>query len=237
LHTTDKLKRLETLLDNSEVMPDAMTVSELDGFVAGLLLCPDLIMPSEWLPEVWGLDDPPKFESDQQAKDTLDAVMAHYNRVADALARRDTAYGILIEEAESDELPFWEFWISGFEQAMGLRPESWNAYLKSADRDASSSFSVLCTLVLITNGECELPPNKLEEIKARAADLIPSAVVAMNAWVKSQSGAGTTGGDALFGSLGAANDSSQPAHSKKVGRNDPCPCGSGLKHKKCCGAN
>jgi SEC-C motif-containing protein len=22
----------------------------------------------------------------------------------------------------------------------------------------------------------------------------------------------------------------------KVGRNDPCPCGSGLKHKKCCGA-
>ena len=22
----------------------------------------------------------------------------------------------------------------------------------------------------------------------------------------------------------------------KVGRNDPCPCGSGKKHKKCCGA-
>jgi uncharacterized protein YecA (UPF0149 family) len=23
--------------------------------------------------------------------------------------------------------------------------------------------------------------------------------------------------------------------SKKIGRNDPCPCGSGLKYKKCCG--
>lgn len=23
--------------------------------------------------------------------------------------------------------------------------------------------------------------------------------------------------------------------SPKVGRNDPCPCGSGVKHKKCCG--
>ena len=23
--------------------------------------------------------------------------------------------------------------------------------------------------------------------------------------------------------------------SEKVGRNDPCPCGSGKKHKKCCG--
>ena len=28
-----------------------------------------------------------------------------------------------------------------------------------------------------------------------------------------------------------------PAHSTKVGRNDPCRCGSGKKYKKCCGAN
>jgi preprotein translocase subunit SecA len=26
-------------------------------------------------------------------------------------------------------------------------------------------------------------------------------------------------------------------NSEKVGRNDPCPCGSGKKYKKCCGAN
>jgi preprotein translocase subunit SecA len=25
------------------------------------------------------------------------------------------------------------------------------------------------------------------------------------------------------------------AHKKEVGRNDPCPCGSGKKYKKCCG--
>jgi uncharacterized protein YecA (UPF0149 family) len=25
------------------------------------------------------------------------------------------------------------------------------------------------------------------------------------------------------------------AHSNKVGRNDPCPCGSGKKYKNCCG--
>ncbi|MBC7324722.1 MAG: SEC-C domain-containing protein, partial [Moorella sp. (in: Bacteria)] len=23
---------------------------------------------------------------------------------------------------------------------------------------------------------------------------------------------------------------------QKIGRNDPCPCGSGKKYKKCCGA-
>jgi hypothetical protein len=26
-----------------------------------------------------------------------------------------------------------------------------------------------------------------------------------------------------------------PSVAKKVGRNDPCPCGSGLKYKRCCG--
>jgi preprotein translocase subunit SecA len=31
----------------------------------------------------------------------------------------------------------------------------------------------------------------------------------------------------------------EPIHNRlpKVGRNDPCPCGSGKKYKKCCGTN
>jgi uncharacterized protein YecA (UPF0149 family) len=33
-----------------------------------------------------------------------------------------------------------------------------------------------------------------------------------------------------------AAEPAQPAPSGKVGRNDPCPCGSGKKFKKCCGA-
>ena len=28
----------------------------------------------------------------------------------------------------------------------------------------------------------------------------------------------------------------KPTSSEKTGRNDPCPCGSGKKFKKCCGA-
>ena len=41
-------------------------------------------------------------------------------------------------------------------------------------------------------------------------------------------------------SEGFASDKSiarKPAVSKKVGRNEPCPCGSGKKYKKCCGQN
>ena len=33
----------------------------------------------------------------------------------------------------------------------------------------------------------------------------------------------------------SASGERRPATSKKVGRNDPCPCGSGKKYKKCCG--
>ena len=29
----------------------------------------------------------------------------------------------------------------------------------------------------------------------------------------------------------------QPVRKQKIGVNDPCPCGSGKKYKKCCGAN
>ncbi len=36
---------------------------------------------------------------------------------------------------------------------------------------------------------------------------------------------------------GSGNVKKQPAKvgGQKVGRNDPCPCGSGKKYKKCCG--
>ena len=41
--------------------------------------------------------------------------------------------------------------------------------------------------------------------------------------------------------LSHGGDESQPVtirrKEKKIGRNDPCPCGSGKKYKKCCGAN
>ncbi|CAA7622664.1 YchJ family protein [Magnetospirillum sp. UT-4] len=35
---------------------------------------------------------------------------------------------------------------------------------------------------------------------------------------------------------GEVNPRQAPRQVEKVGRNDPCPCGSGKKYKKCCGA-
>jgi preprotein translocase subunit SecA len=38
------------------------------------------------------------------------------------------------------------------------------------------------------------------------------------------------------GGSGTATEQKQAISQKKAGRNDPCPCGSGKKYKKCCGA-
>jgi uncharacterized protein len=75
------LKQLEReLLSLSD---DAMLLEELDGFVAGLLVCPELIKPSEWLPVVWGSEegDDPAFDSLDHLNRVLGLVMEHYNDV------------------------------------------------------------------------------------------------------------------------------------------------------------
>jgi preprotein translocase subunit SecA len=40
----------------------------------------------------------------------------------------------------------------------------------------------------------------------------------------------------FVGGSGTATEKKQAISAKKAGRNDPCPCGSGKKYKKCCGA-
>jgi SWIM/SEC-C metal-binding protein len=37
--------------------------------------------------------------------------------------------------------------------------------------------------------------------------------------------------------LKRALNTPQQVVSEKIGRNEPCPCGSGKKHKKCCGTS
>lgn len=234
MHTDAEIDHLEELLSNLEVMPDAMCVSELDGYVAGLLLCPEMIMPSEWLPEVWGLDDEPEFASMEQAQATIGAVMAHYNRVAENLSTRNRPYEIVLEQAGGEGEPFWEFWIAGFYQAMRLRPDAWKAYLNADNPDVRAAFAVMVSLVDLSEGESKLPAQLQEEFEDQAVVTIPQLVIEMNDWIKSQVPAPMGGVSDWFS---AANSNAVPARSNKVGRNEPCSCGSGRKYKRCCGSN
>ena len=54
--TDPDLDRLHDLLDAIPAESKGMNVVELDGYVVALIVCPDTIPPSEWLPGVWGSD-------------------------------------------------------------------------------------------------------------------------------------------------------------------------------------
>lgn len=78
-----RLKQLEKeLLALGE---KTMLIEELDGFIAGLLVCPDLIKPSEWLPIIWGRDDgepQAAFDNLDHVNRVLGLIMEDYNGVA-----------------------------------------------------------------------------------------------------------------------------------------------------------
>jgi uncharacterized protein len=76
---------------------------------------------------------------------------------------------------------------------------------------------VALTPEMVGKGSVELTAEKRQMI-IRA---LPGLVSAMRVfWTDGETG--------LF--------STKPERARKVGRNEPCPCGSGKKYKRCCGA-
>ena len=74
------LVRLQDVLNAIPAERDGTTIGELDGYVAGLIVCPEMILPSEWLPGVWGGEH--EFADVDETEATIAAVMGHYNRIA-----------------------------------------------------------------------------------------------------------------------------------------------------------
>ena len=216
-----RLKQLEKELAGLPADSEPMLISELDGFLSGILVCPDLIMPGEWLPMVWGSEDDnaaPVFDNTEHVKKLVGLVMEHYNATADDLQRGRFAPVFDVDTRHDDIL--WELWIDGFEKAMRLRPQSW-ARMAGSDEDTRTALAGLIMLADINRGESSLSKAETDDLTKRAPDLIPYWVPILNAWRIGQ------------------HLASQPPtpHFGKVGRNDPCPCGSGKKYKKCCGLN
>jgi uncharacterized protein len=220
-----RLRKLDRLLLDLPDDGGPMLVSELDGYLAGLLVCPDLVVPSQWLPQVWSRDDDeesqPVFEDMGHVQATIGAVMEHYNVIAKGLAAAKPTYTpVLDEDPRSDEV-LWELWADGFGRAVDLKPSSWSAIDASGDEVARVALAGLLQLVAIARDEGTQPKEAVHAFDDTAPDLIPRWVLALNAWRL----ANATGVPAPISSFG------------KVGRNDPCPCGSGKKYKKCCGLN
>jgi uncharacterized protein len=220
------LKQLEQHL--AALPEEAMLLSELDGYLAGILVCPDLILPSAWLPPIWGVGDEetaPVFDSADDVQALVGLIMRHYNALSRDLQRGRGRYVPIFEVDPRHDETLWELWMSGFERAMTLRPESWARVLTSDDAEAVAALTGMQELIRISSGERDRDGEDqatVDDLTQRAPDLIPPWIAALNAWRVRHSGSGLP-------------TSTAPSH--KLGRNDPCPCGSGKKYKKCCGLN
>ena len=220
------LERLDGLLEALPQDDFPMTLSKLDGYLTGILACPVLIPPSDWLSQVWGESGKTKFLNTKAADETIGAVMARYNAIASDLLRSPYVEPIYEIDQNSDEV-LWESWVQGFTRAMSLRDDAWTALLDRADEETQTTMIFLLALQDINEGKSKFSEEEIEDIDLEAPDLIPNCVATILKQSRPE----------LF-LRQAANSPDRPFRaSDRPGRNDPCSCGSGRKNKTCCGKN
>ncbi|PCJ43235.1 MAG: hypothetical protein COA81_04110 [Alphaproteobacteria bacterium] len=221
-----KLKELEKFLLSDAVSEDAMLLSELDGFMSGISICPALIMPSEWIPVIWAGEEP-VFENEEQAQNIMSILMGYYN---DTLHALDKGKYRPIYDRDNDGSPFWEIWLEGFFRAIHMRADEWLSFADNDNRDLQRSVFILTRLHEIVSAGDDFENMDIDAgLEEAAPDLIPESVMLLHNYRK-QSALPPNSNDNHPNSKTEGSKTGSP----KTGRNDPCPCGSGKKFKKCC---
>lgn len=219
----NELGELERFLGNR---PGAMPLERLDGLLCALVIGPEVVPPSEWLPLALG-DSEEGFESEAQMRRVLELLLRHNNSVANGFREDwsglsqeeaiDAMYFPLLDESPDRADPLGAVWSRGFRDGMEwLNDDHWNAL--DADEECVAVFSLMAALDQGIKSE-GVPITDEERDKA-----IPAAVAGLQyvygfwrQWLRQQA--------------------HTPYRAVDLpGRNDPCYCGSGQKYKKCCGA-
>ncbi|MGC2467609.1 MAG: UPF0149 family protein, partial [Candidatus Acidiferrum sp.] len=80
---------------------DGMNLEMVDGFFAALLCGPDLVMPSEYLPEIFGGEiDETAFANTEDANSFLGLLMRHWNAVTEQLHSKEVFVPLLAEDEQ-----------------------------------------------------------------------------------------------------------------------------------------
>jgi len=202
----------------------AMNVEEVDGFFSALIAGPETVMPSEYYREVFGgeMSETCEFGSLDEANEILGLMMRHWNTIAAALHKGEVYVPLLLEDESG--MAHGNDWARGFMRAMGMRHDGWAELV-----DDEEQGGCLIPMMMLYHEHDDDPemrpkpisPEKREEVIVHMA----AGLVAAYRYFLShrQAHVGTT--------FTPAPRQTAP----KVGRNDPCPCGSGKKYKRRCG--
>jgi uncharacterized protein len=224
--TDAEFERLSGLLgrfDNKR----PMNLEQLDGFLAALICGPEMVRPREYLPVICGDDMvlEGSFGAQSVLQDFLSLIMRHWNVIADTLHSGDVFLPLLLED--DDGVTHANDWATGFRRGMEFHKEQWAALL--SDEQHGGLLVPIFALAHEHHSDPEMRPYKEAISTEQREKLIVGAA------------AGVTGIYRYFEAQRLVEK--QPLDYAttfrrtipKVGRNDPCPCGSGKKFKQCCG--
>lgn len=217
-----ELDELEAFLLSVSGLPQPMNLEMVDGFLTALVVGPDTVMPSDWLPFVWDISGgghSPEFHTPEQASRIIGVIMRMMNSIVSNFDECPDGYKPLPEmvdyEGDAEKRRAVRLWCIGFLMGMSIRQASWEPLL--SDNVAADATNIISAVAGMFREELQIGEEKEYELW----DSVPEAVRNIRAfWMPYRRRAF----DRLKGGEG-----------RTPGRNDACSCGSGKKYKKCCG--
>jgi uncharacterized protein len=204
----------------------AMNLEGIDGFFAALICGPEIVLPSEYLGVIWGdeMVNAPKFETMQNLQEFLSLIMRHWNAISRRLQSGDVFLPLLLDDENG--VARGNDWANGFMRGMEMRRDSWSSLMD--DEKHGGSLIPILALAHEHHPDPEMRPYK-EPINAKMRERLilgaAAGVVAIYKYFEAER---------MFAARGSGPASTFRRDAPRVGRNEPCPCGSGKKFKHCC---
>jgi uncharacterized protein len=241
------LSELDDFLMSDRVEPEAMDLTELDGYLTAIVSCPTMLLPSQWLTYIWGPDDvyAPEFNSNAEAERILGLIFARMNDIIACLRNPDQKLPQLFdaESVPNEEYLYdLETWALGFCCGMRLASDDWKSL--SDTEDGKKWLMPILALGSEVPSDEEYLLTCTQERRMAFAQQIPEAVQKIYNFFEPQRSKGLLPGESFSQNrvplkIQPREEIKQPFFRDvpKIGRNDPCPCGSGKKYKHCCAFN
>jgi len=115
----------------------AMNLETLDGFFAALICGPETVLPSEYLPEIWGGDmvNEPAFETKPMLQEFISLITRHWNTTCHTLQSGDTFLPLLLDD--EDGVAHANDWANGFMRGMEMRRAGWASLMDNEEHAGS----------------------------------------------------------------------------------------------------